>query len=236
MEIIFGYLAGLLTLINPCVLPILPIVLTASLRADRRAPLFLAAGMSVSFVALGLAVATIGPALGIQEETVSRTAAFLMMAFGAIMLVPSFGTQFATATAGIAARADAGIAATDTGLPSQFLGGALLGAVWSPCIGPTLGAAIGFAAQGQNLAHAAMVMLAFALGVSTLIIALAYGARSVLQRHLATLRSIAIQSKPIMGAVFVLVGATLFFHLNRPVEAWLLSVLPPWLVDLSVTL
>ena len=63
MELIFGYFAGLLTLINPCVLPVLPIVLASSLHRDRRAPLALAAGMSVSFVALGLGVTAVGPAL-----------------------------------------------------------------------------------------------------------------------------------------------------------------------------
>jgi cytochrome c biogenesis protein CcdA len=75
MDIVFAYLAGLLTLINPCVLPVLPIVVASSLQADRRAPLFLAAGMSVSFVFLGLGVAAIGPGLGITEDVVSRTAA-----------------------------------------------------------------------------------------------------------------------------------------------------------------
>ncbi|MGV8988366.1 MAG: cytochrome c biogenesis CcdA family protein [Cypionkella sp.] len=237
MFVIFGYLAGLLTLINPCVLPILPIVLTSSLRADRRAPIFLALGMSVSFVVLGLGVATLGPALGLREDTVARAAALMMMIFGVVMLVPAMGGQFATATAGFAARADAGIAAqADAGLPGQFLGGALLGAVWSPCIGPTLGAAIGLAAQGKNLTEAAATMLAFALGVSTLIIGLAYGARAVLQRRQAMLRRVATRAKPIIGAVFVLIGAALFFRLNHPVEAWFLSILPPWLVDLSVTL
>jgi cytochrome c biogenesis protein CcdA len=107
MDLIFGYLAGLFTLIIPCVLPVLPIVLAGSLRADRLAPLAL--GMSASFVALGLGVATLGPALGIHEETVSRVAAVMMMAFGLVMLVPALGGQFATATAGLSARADAGM-------------------------------------------------------------------------------------------------------------------------------
>lgn len=237
MDLIFGYLAGLLTLINPCVLPILPIVLTTSLRADRRAPVFLALGMSASFVLLGLGVATLGPALGISEEVVARAAAFMMMAFGLVMLVPSFGGRFATATAGISARADTGMTATaDAGLPGQFLGGALLGAVWSPCIGPTLGAAIGLAAQGQNLGRAGAVMLAFALGVSTLILGIAYGARQALLRNKAALRQFSERAKPIMGAAFVLIGAMLFFHLNRPIEAWFLGILPNWLVDFSVTL
>lgn len=237
MNLIFGYLAGLLTLINPCVMPILPIVLTSSLRADRRAPVFLALGMSASFVVLGLGVASLGPALGISEDVVARAAAFMMMAFGLVMLIPSFGGKFATATAGISARADAGMTATaDAGLPGQFLGGALLGAVWSPCIGPTLGAAIGLAAQGQNLGRAGAMMLAFALGVSTLILGIAYGARSALQRNKAALRQVSERAKPIMGAVFLLIGAIMFFHLNRPIETWLLGILPNWLVDFSVTL
>ena len=242
MFVIFGYLAGLLTLINPCVLPILPIVLATSLRADRLAPVALALGMSVSFVGLGLGVATLGPALGLGDETVSRAAALLMMLFGLVMLVPVMGSQFATAAAGFAARADAGITAqnlarqADAGLPGQVLGGALLGAVWSPCIGPTLGAAVGLAAQGRNLSEAAVTMVAFALGVSTLILGLSYGARAVLQRRQAVLRRVANRAKPIMGAVFLLIGAALFTGLNHPVEAWFLSILPPWLVDLSVIL
>lgn len=237
MDLIFGYLAGVLTLINPCVLPILPIVLTSSLRADRRAPIFLALGMSASFVVLGLGVATLGPALGISEDVVARAAALTMMAFGLVMLIPSFGGKFATATAGISARADTGMSATaEAGRPGQFLGGALLGAVWSPCIGPTLGAAIGLAAQGQSLGRAGAVMLAFALGVSTLILTVAYGARQALQRNKAALRRLSEGAKPIMGAAFLLIGALLFFHLNRPIEAWFLGLMPNWLVDLSVTL
>lgn len=237
MDLIFAYLAGLLTLINPCVLPVLPIVLASSLRADRRAPVALALGMSVSFVILGLGVATLGPALGLDEDVVARVAAGVMMAFGLVMLVPALGGQFASATAGLSARADAGMnVSADAGLPGQVLGGALLGAVWSPCIGPTLGAAIGLAAQGRDIGHAGAIMLAFAMGVSTLILAIAYGARSALQRNKAALRRFAERSKPIMGAVFLLVGAMLFFHLNRPIEAFLRNIMSNWLVSFSVTL
>ena len=237
MVLIFGYLAGLLTLINPCVLPVLPIVLASSLQRDRRAPMALAAGMSGSFVVLGLAVATLGPALGISPDTVSRAAALMMVTFGLVMLVPAFGGRFATATAGLSARADAGITASaDAGLPGQVLGGALLGAVWSPCIGPTLGAAIGLASQGQDIGRVAGIMLAFALGVSTLILGLAYGARSALQRRQASLRAFATRAKPIMGVAFVLIGTALFFKLNQAIEGWLLNAMPTWLVDLSVTL
>lgn len=234
---VFGYLAGLLTLINPCVLPVLPIVLASSLQQDRRAPLALAAGMSVTFVVLGLGVAAAGPALGLTEDTVARASALLMVGFGFVLLMPALGGRFALATAGIAARADTRInAVTRAGLPGQVLGGALLGAVWSPCIGPTLGAAISLAAQGEDLARAGGIMAAFAAGVSTLILGIAYGARSALARRQALLRQIAARSKPVMGVAFVLIGTALWFRLNHLVDAWLLDHLPPWLVDLSVSI
>lgn len=237
MELIFAYLAGLLTLINPCVLPVLPIVLATSLQSDRRAPIALAAGMSVSFVALGLGVAALGPSLGIREETVGRVAAVLMVGFGAMMLVPVLGGRFALATAGLATRADAAMTATASGgLGGQFLGGMLLGGVWSPCIGPTLGAAIAMASQGQNLLRAGTIMLAFALGVSTLIVLIAYGARHWLRRNMGRMRAFSERSKPVLGAAFILIGVGLWFRINHAIDAWMIENLPAWLVDLSVSI
>lgn len=237
MDLIFAYLAGLLTLINPCVLPVLPIVLATSLQADRRAPIALALGMSVSFVTLGLGVAAVGPAIGLTEETVSRVAALLMIAFGTVMLVPALGGRFALATSGLAARADAGMTATTGGgLGTQALGGVLLGAVWSPCIGPTLGAAIAMASQGQDLARAGAIMGSFALGVATLILLIAYGARNWLRRNMARMRAFAERSKPVLGGAFIVIGLGLLLRVNHAIDAWMIEHLPAWLVDLSVSI
>ena len=237
MDLIFAYLAGLLTLINPCVLPVLPIVLTTALQAHRLGPVALAAGMSVAFVTLGLCVATLGRSLGLSAENLAQGAAVLMMGFGLVLLVPRFNAGFATATGGMAARADAGIDRVDrTGLGGQFLGGALLGAVWSPCVGPTLGGAISLASQGQNLAWAGAIMLAFALGVSSVILALGYGARAALQRRRALMRKVAEKAKPVVGVVFIAVGLMLLFQINLIVEGWLLNIMPYWLQDFTVSI
>lgn len=237
MDLIFAYLAGLLTLINPCVLPVLPIVLTTALQAHRLGPVALAAGMSTAFVTLGLGVATLGQSIGLSAETVAQASAVLMIGFGLVLLVPRLNAGFAMATGGLAARADAGIDQVDrSGLSGQFLGGALLGAVWSPCVGPTLGGAISLASQGQNLFWAGAIMLGFAAGVSTVILALGYGARAALQRRKALMRKIAERAKPIMGVVFLVVGVIMLTGALRPVETWLLNVLPYWLQDFSVSI
>ena len=237
MDLLLAYLAGLLTLINPCVLPVLPIVLTTAVQAHRLGPVALAAGMSMAFVVLGLLIPALGRSLGLSSETVAQTGAVLMIGFGLVLLVPRLNAGFAMATGGMASRADVSIDQIDrSGLWGQFLGGALLGTVWSPCIGPTLGGAIALASQGQNLVWAGAIMLGFAAGVSTVILALGYGARAALQRRRALMRKIAEISKPIMGIIFVIVGLIILTDALRPVEIWLLEVLPIWLQDLSVSI
>ena len=237
MEHLFAYGAGLLTLINPCVLPILPIVLASSLQSSRHGPLAIAAGMSITFVVLGMVVAVAGRSLGITPETVADAGAVLMVGFGLVLLVPAFSARFATATAGFSAGADTQIDGIESkGLTGQFLGGMLLGAVWSPCIGPTLGAAISLASQGQNLMNVTLTMVFFALGVSTIIIALGYGARSVIMKRQAMMRRIAEKSRPIMGVTFIVVGLGLLFRVHHIIEGWAVQNLPTWLVDFSVIL
>jgi cytochrome c biogenesis protein CcdA len=237
MDLIFAYAAGLLTLINPCVVPVLPIVIATALQASRAGPLAMALGLSTSFVALGVGVTAFGHALGIGIDTVSSVGAILMVLFGLALLLPQGAALMQTATAGLASRADVQMDGVDrSGLRGQFLGGLLLGAVWSPCIGPTLGGAISLASQGQNLGWATLIMVFFALGVSTLILGLAYGTRGAVGRYNAQLRVLALRARPIMGATFVAVGLALFFNLHHVIEAWLIDVLPPWLIDLSVSL
>jgi len=240
VELFFAFVAGLLTLINPCVLPVLPIVLAASLQADRRGPLALAAGLSLSFVVVGLFIIVLGSSIGIDQRMMTTVGAWLMVGFGLVLLIPRLNERFATATAGFAGSADARLhemetAGTGTGLRGQFLGGAMLGAVWSPCIGPTLGGAISLASQGQSIVWAGAIMTAFAFGVSAVMLALAFGTREIIVQRQVALRKLADKAKPIMGITFLLVGAGILFGLDHWLENVVLDLLPAWLQDLSVS-
>lgn len=237
MELVFAYGAGLLTLINPCVLPVLPIVLASALSEDRRGPVALALGMSVSFVSFGLLIASVGHSIGLDEVVLGRIGASVMLAFGLILVVPAFASRFETATAGFAAKADNQLYQSNlTGFKGQFFAGLLLGAVWSPCIGPTLGGAIALASQGENLIWATAIMVAFAGGVSTLILGLGLGAKNAIRSRANSLRSIAEKSKPLMGALFIGVGLMILLGVHHIIEAWAVEALPYWFQDLSVAL
>ena len=237
MEFIFAYGAGLLTLINPCVLPVLPIVLASSIRSHKHGPLALAAGMSIVFVALGILVASFGSSVGLDAERVSAIGAYMMLAFGAVLLIPPLGRLFTKATSKFSTSADKKLDDVDsTSLRGQFIGGAILGAVWSPCTGPTLGGAIALAYQGENLLYAAAIMTAFAFGISTIILLLGYGARETIRKRAGAMRGLASKAKPIMGVTFVLVGLMILTKFNYVIEAWLLDHMPIWLQDLSVAI
>ncbi len=237
MELIFAYLAGLLTLINPCVVPVLPIVLASALNAGRSGPWALAAGLTVSFVAFGMFVTTIGYSIGLTQERLAQIGALVMIMFGLVLLVPAFSRRFEAATQGVAGAANKQMLGLDLGGNSgQFFGGVLLGAVWSPCIGPTLGGAIALASQGESLLWAMLIMLFFAFGVSTLILGLSWGAQSALRSRTEALKSLAERSKPILGVVFVAVGLMIYFKIHHIIERWALQTLPAWLLDFSVIL
>ena len=178
MTYLWAYVAGVLTLINPCVLPLLPIVIAAAFQNSRLGPLALAAGLTLSFAALGVSVTAFGHLVSISPEVVNRAAAIVMMSFGVVLLVPRGQAVLAALAAPLASRASSRIDARErAGVAGQFGVGVLLGAVWSPCVGPTLGGAIGLAASGEGLAQATVTMLAFGVGVSTVLVALAYGSR-----------------------------------------------------------
>lgn len=83
-----AWVAGVLTVLSPCVLPILPIVFGSAQAQSRWAPFALAAGVAVAFTAVGLFVATAGVALGLEEALFHRIAGALLIGFGLVLLTP----------------------------------------------------------------------------------------------------------------------------------------------------
>lgn len=236
MTYVWAYVAGALTLINPCVLPLLPVVIAAAFQGSRVGPLMLAAGLTLSFAVLGVGVTAFGHLAGVDDLLINRVAAALMALFGAILLIPRAQAALARAASPVASRANAGIGRIGgAGAGGQLAVGVLLGAVWSPCIGPTLGGAVGLAASGENLGEAGAVMLAFGIGVSTVLLGLAYGSREVLIARRERLVSWMRWAKPAMGASLLLVGLAVFFHLDRVIEGRILDAMPDWLLAISVS-
>lgn len=233
-HILVAYIAGALTTLNPCVLPMLPFVLGSALTAGRFGPLALMAGLSFSFTVVGVGIAALGFSLGISPDTIRMAGAIVMLLVGAVLLIPASQGVLATSLGGVANSATGLIDRLDgSSNPGQFATGALLGLVWSPCTGPTLGAAVGLAAQGGSTLSAMGTMFIFSLGMASVMLLLAYGAREAIGRRKAALMAFAGKAKPLFGLMFLIMGASILFGLDKMAEAAIVRAMPDWLVEFT---
>jgi cytochrome c-type biogenesis protein len=229
-----AFLAGVLTVLSPCVLPPLPIVLGAASSQHRLGPLALAGGLALSFTAIGLFVATIGFAAGLDTGFFRTVSAVLLIGVGLVLLVPRLQEQFALAAAPVSNWAG-GYADNFTpgGLAGQFGLGLLLGAVWSPCVGPTLGAASVLAAKGENLPQVALTMLTFGIGAALPLLLLGILSREALMRWRSRLMEGGKAGKTALGLILVAVGLLVATGLDKRLEAILVEASPDWLTQLT---
>jgi cytochrome c-type biogenesis protein len=232
--IALALLAGVLSTLSPCVLPLLPIVVATALTEHRLGPVALAAGLALSFVMIGLFVATVGFAAGLDYDLFRSIAAALLILVGGVLLVPRMQLQFAAATGPMAnwAQAHAGGFST-SGLGGQFCVGLMLGAVWSPCVGPTLGAASVLAARAENLALVALTMIAFGVGAALPLLAIGLISREALARWRGRLLAAGSVGKALMGVVLVATGALILTGLDKRIETMLVDASPAWLTELT---
>ena len=229
-----AFVAGVLTILSPCVLPILPIVLGAAASEHRWGPAALAAGLAVCFVSIGLFAATIGYSIGLDTELFRKVSAVLMIAVGVILLVPRFQERLAVAGAPLATWSDRYFGdARQSGLGGQIAVGMLLGAVWSPCVGPTLGAASILAAQGRDLGEVAATMLAFGLGAALPLAALGLLSREALLHWRTHLISGGAHARMLFAVALVAIGVMVLTDLDKRIETFAVNESPQWLTDLT---
>jgi cytochrome c-type biogenesis protein len=233
-SIALAFVAGLLSILSPCVLPILPIVLGAAAAETRSGPAALAAGLCVAFVAIGLFVATIGYSIGLDLDVFRRIAGALMITIGAVLALPPLSARLSLAGAPVGNWADKGFDRFRRhGALGQLIIGVLLGAVWAPCVGPTLGAASLLAAQGRDLVQVAAVMLAFGLGAALPLLAIGLLSREAMLRWRARLVSAGQGAKAALGLLIAAVGFLAVTGWDKSVETVLVNASPDWLTMLT---
>ncbi|HXL13449.1 MAG TPA: cytochrome c biogenesis protein CcdA [Bradyrhizobium sp.] len=231
-----AFAAGLLSILSPCVLPLVPIVLGAAIVAHPLGALALAAGLALSFTALGLLLALVGFGLGIDAGMFRVAAAAIMIALGAVLLVPSWQARLAAAGGPLSSWTDRRFGGfASSGLAGQFAIGLLLGAVWSPCVGPTLGAASLLASQGQDLPRVTLTMAVFGIGAALPLVLLGLLSRTTLMRVRSKLMSAGKFGKGALGAAFILIGVAIVSGTDKKIEAALVEASPQWLTELTTS-
>lgn len=234
ISVLLGLVAGALTTLSPCVLPVLPFVLFAALDKHRFGPLALAAGMATTFAVIGMLISGAGLAIDLSGDAVRYAAAAFMAAFGVILLSRGLQARFAVVGAPLSNWLNQSTERFGLGgVGGQFALGAILGAVWSPCSGPTLGTAVTLAASSQTVAKAGAIMLFFGLGAAAPMLAIAYGSRATLQRRKVALQLIGQSAKPILGSALLVAALLVLSGLDKVIEADLVRSMPDWLTTLT---
>jgi cytochrome c-type biogenesis protein len=229
-----GLIAGSLSTLSPCVLPLVPVLVAAAVNAHRWGPLALGLGLTMSFTIVGIFLATLGVSLGLDPDTFRLAGAVILAVFGLVLIVPRLQDLFARAT-GILSNSGSQLLARITlgGLAGQFAVGALLGVVWSPCVGPTLGAATTLASQGKDLGQIGLLMLIFGIGAALPLVLLGSLSRASMMKVRGRLLSAGKYGKQAFGLILLALGVLIATGTDKSLEAWILNQTPDWLTALT---
>jgi cytochrome c-type biogenesis protein len=229
-----GLLAGALSTFSPCVLPLIPILIASAVSAHRRGPWALGTGLAVSFAIVGILLASIGSSFGLEPDSLRMAGAVVLALFGLILLIPRLQDMFGRATAGLSNSGHQMLARVSIdGLTGQFVIGLLLGVVWSPCVGPTLGAATTLASQGKNLGQITLLMLVFGIGAAAPLLILGSLSRSSLLSIRGRLHSVGQRGKQLFGFAMLSLGLLIVTGFDKPLETSILDHTPDWLTRLT---
>ena len=230
-----SFLAGLLTILSPCVLPLAPIVVAASRARSFAGPVALAAGLAVSFGLVGGGLAAAGVEAG-DSAALRGVSAVLLLAASVALLWPALQTGIERALAPLAQAGGAWERFLPAGLIGQFGLGALLALAWAPCAGPTLGAAFALAAGAGSRGFAMLAMAVYALGAAAALLAAGFGVGRLAALGRARTRVFAQFGRVAFAIVLALVGVGVLTGLDHRAEAWAISTMPDWLTSFATQL
>jgi cytochrome c biogenesis protein CcdA/thiol-disulfide isomerase/thioredoxin len=223
--IIFGFVAGAATAVSPCVVPVLPIALSAGATGGHRKPLGVVTGLVFSFTFVLFALVYVIDALGLPNDLLRNIAIVVLFGFGIVLLIPplaarveAFGSRFA-GRVGVRQGGDGFWPGVGLGLS--------LGVLYAPCAGPILAAVLTASASQSFNAGRLAVVLAYALGSAIVLYLLMLGGRR-LAAPLAR-RSGAFQMA--MGAIMVLVAFAMWQNYDTKFQSNVVATLPSFLRD-----
>jgi cytochrome c biogenesis protein CcdA len=225
-----AFAAGVLTIASPCVLPVLPMLLGASLgETNRLRPLAIALGFVSAFSALGLVFGALSSAFSDAPGVVRNVAIAVLFAAGLARLWPAgFGrlaAPFSAPFSGLADRAAGAGSRAGAGLAGGFVLGMTLGAVWTPCAGPVLASILALVAKAQDLHRAAGLLALFAAGAAVPMLGIAYGGQFA-TTHVRRLARHTPRLQQVFGVLVIATAAAMYFQYDTLAVAWLTSLFP----------
>lgn len=225
-----AFFAGIVGVMSPCVWPLVPVVAASAATGGRSGPLFVAGGLAASFAVAGTFLTFLLVSSGLDPELFRYVAAVVLVGMGTLLVVDRLGDRMAAALSRLTAGLGPGTSLRSDGALGQFGVGALLGVVWLPCVGPTLGVALALAATGQDLLRSFSVMLSYGAGTGAVLL----GAGLLSGRILAKVSSggAGKLGRRVLGWSVLVLGILVLTGVDKWLEALAVDLLPTWIFTL----
>ncbi|MBW8192129.1 cytochrome c biogenesis CcdA family protein [Neiella marina] len=222
-----AFFAGLLSLLSPCVLPMIPAVTASSMQASKIGVIALALGISVAFALAGTVLTFALLSFGLSTELLRHFSVGLMLVMGTVLLIPALNQRLSYWLSLLVGRFGQ-TQITGSGSGAQFVIGASLGLVWLPCVGPTLGTAIALASTGDSLVMAFLVMLSFGIGTAIPLVLIGYFSGLKVNR----LKGASSWGKNLLGVTLILLAVVILTDFDRHLEMLAIEILPDWITSI----
>ena len=223
LQIFIAFIAGVLTVAAPCILPLLPILLGASIgHSSRTRPIFIVLGFVLIFSAVGILISVLAERVGLNANIFRDIAIVVLACFGVLMIWPLPFEKFMERFSGVIGTAGQVGSTTGSGNLGGFILGMTLGLVWTPCAGPVLGSILTIVASQRNLATAVILLAAYAAGAGVPMLVIAYGGQYVTSkvRSLARYTRVAQQA---FGVLIVLLAIAIYLNYDTQIYALILA-------------
>jgi cytochrome c biogenesis protein CcdA len=224
LDLVLALLAGILTIAAPCTLPVLPILLGASVGQNGKArPAMIALGFVLSFSTVALLLSAITKLFDFDPSVLRSGAAILLLGFGLLMIWPAPFEWLSIRLNGLLAGGT--VRNEREGAVGGFVLGTTLGLVWTPCAGPVLGSILTLVATARDTAWASLLLVTYALGAALPMLGIAYGGQAVTTRVRSVTR---ISPRLQQGFGLVVIGFALaaYFQYDTLIVARLTSFYP----------
>lgn len=224
--ILFAFLAGVVTILSPCILPLLPIILSGSLSGGKKRPLGIVTGFIISFTFFTLTLSSLVKATGVNPDVLRTIAVVVITIFGASLLIPKTQLWMELLMSKLSGLIPQSTQSKD-GFGSGVLVGISLGLIWAPCVGPILASVITLAATSQITFAAVLITLAYSLGTSIPMLLITYSGQQLLDKHRWLLTNSALIQR-IFGVLMIATAIAIFFNIDRKFQTYLITAFPQY--------
>lgn len=224
----FAFLAGIITILSPCILPILPIILSATIGGrdiGKSRPMGVVLGFIASFTFFTLFLSTIVRVSGISADTLRFVSVIVIAGFGVSLLIPRFqllGEQLFSKLARFVPQGN-----TKTGFGSGIVVGLSIGLLWTPCVGPILASVISLAITGTVTFDAFTITLAYSLGTAIPMFAIMVGGQNAL-RKVPWLLANTARIQKVFGILMIITALAILNNVDRKFQTFILNTFPQY--------